>query len=175
MKKNKSDLSEYKWLNAAIASEKSALEDYLAYARLAREKTGKDMFIKLAQDEFRHMAILEKEKQDLQAGRAWQAVKIPASSIEKVISLAGKNTALPQDVARSDEAQALALAMKAEKQAMSFYLAQSQKTDNVSACKLLKSLAEMENAHYQILQAELDNINKTGFWMGFREISMETE
>jgi rubrerythrin len=175
MKNNKSDALVIKWLEVAITSEKTALGDYLKYAHLTRDKTGKDMFIKLAQDEFQHMTILEKQKGRLRAGCAWQAMKIPTSPIEQILPLAKKNTAMTQQAAQSDESQVLGLAMKAEKQAMNFYLAQSKKTDSVSACQLLQRLAKMENAHYQILQAELDNINKTGFWMGFREISMEVE
>lgn len=175
MKNKKLDILTIKWLEVAIASEKDALGDYFDYARQTQDKTGQDMFIKLAQDEFQHMTILEKEKDLLQAGRAWQSVKIPLSSIEKIIPLSDNNTALPQAMARSNETQALELALKAEKKAMDFYLTQSKKTDNPAACALLQRLAKMENAHYQVLQAELDNINKTGFWMGFSEMSMEVE
>ena len=175
MKNKNLDVSAIKWLGVAIASEKTALGDYLDYARQTQDKTGQDMFIKLAQDEFRHMTILENERARLQSGRAWQSVKIPPSPIEQIIPLANKNTAVPREMAHSNETQVLELAMKAEKKAGEFYLAQSKKADSPVACNLLQRLAKMENAHYQILQAELDNINKTGFWMGFSEISMELE
>jgi len=171
MKNKKLDINAIRWLGVAIASEKTALRDYLDYAHLTRDKTGQDMFINLAQDEFHHMTILEKERERLQSGRAWQSVKIPASPIEKIIPQADKNTS----AAQGNETQVLELALKAEKKAGEFYLAQSKKVDSVFARNLLQRLAEMEAAHYQILQAELDNINQTGFWMGFSEISMETE
>ena len=175
MKNKKLDAAAIKWLGVAIASEKTALGDYLKYAHLTQDKTGQSMFIKLAQDEFQHMNILEKQREQLQAGRAWQSLKIPPSPIERIFPLTDKNTALPQEAARSNESQVLALAMKAEKKAGEFYLAQSKKVGSSAACNLLQRLATMENAHYQILQAELDNISKTGFWMGFSEISMEVE
>ncbi|MBI5778426.1 MAG: ferritin family protein [Planctomycetes bacterium] len=169
MKNKNFNASAIKWLGLAIASEKAALDDYLEYAHLAQDKTGKDMFIKLAQDEFRHMTILETERERLQAGRAWLSVKIPASPVEQAITRLDKNTS----AAQAGETQVLELALKAEKKAGEFYLAQSGKVDSPAACALLQRLARMENAHYQILQAELDNINKTGFWMGLSEISME--
>jgi len=175
MKNKKLDTATIKWLGLAIASEKAALGNYLDYARQTRDRAGQDMFIKLAQDEFHHMTILGKERERLQAGRTWQSVKIPPSPIEQILPLANKNTAIPQETAQDNETQALELALKAEKKAGEFYLAQSKKVDSPAARSLLQRLAEMENAHYQILQAELDNINKTGFWMGFSEISMETE
>jgi rubrerythrin len=170
--KNKSwDISAIKWLGVAIASEKTALGDYLKYAHLTQDKTGQEMFINLARDEFHHMTILENERERLQSGFVWQSVKIPPSPIEQILPLANKNTS----AAQGNETQALELALKAEKKAGEFYLAQSKKTDSPAACALLQRLAKMENAHYQIIQAELDNINKTGFWLGFSEISMEVE
>jgi len=192
MKNKKLDVSTIKWLGVAIASEQAALGDYLKYAHQTMDKTGKDMFIKLARDEFHHMTILERERERLRSGRAWQSVKIPPSPIALCEALVGStpkasapggtskssianNKPISQEPAQSNETQVLELAMKAEKKAMEFYLAQSKKVADASARNLLERLAKMENAHYQILQAELDNINKTGFWMGFSEISMEVE
>jgi len=171
MKTKRLDAAAIKWLGLAIVAEKTALGDYLKYARQTKDKTGQDMFTQLAGDEFQHMTILEKERELLQSGRAWQSVKIPPSPIEQIIPLADKNTS----AAQANETQALELALKAEKKSGEFYLAQSKKTDSPAACALLQRLTKMENAHYQILQAELDNINKTGFWMDFSEISMEVE
>jgi hypothetical protein len=36
-------------------------------------------------------------------------------------------------------------------------------------------LAEMEEAHYELIQAEIDAIGNTGFWLGLREFSLEIE
>jgi len=34
-------------------------------------------------------------------------------------------------------------------------------------------LAEMEDAHYKILEAEIDGIKGSGFWPGFPEFTMD--
>ena len=171
MKNKKLDVSTIKWLGVAIASEQAALGDYLKYAHQTMDKTGKDMFIKLARDEFHHMTILERERERLRSGRAWQSVKIPPSPIEQISPMSDK----AGSAAQANESGVLELALKAEKKASDFYLAQSKTVKSAPACALLLRLAEIENAHYQILQSELGSINKTGFWMGFSEISMETE
>jgi len=31
----------------------------------------------------------------------------------------------------------------------------------------------MEDAHYQIIEAEIDSIKGTGFWLGFPEFTMD--
>jgi len=171
MKNKKPDVSVIKWLGLAIASEKAALNDYLKYARQTKDKTGQDMFIKLAGDEFQHMTILEKQRSLLMDGQSWQSVKIPPSPIEQISPMSDK----AGSAAQANESGVLELALKAEKKASDFYLAQSKTVKSAPACALLLRLAEIENAHYQILQSELGSINKTGFWMGFSEISMETE
>ena len=58
---------------------------------------------------------------------------------------------------------------------MQFYQTRLNREKNPAAKKLLERLIQMEDAHYQILLAELDNINQTGFWLGNREISFEVE
>ena len=76
-------------------------------------------------------------------------------------------------MAERSKTGALALAMQAESKAVKFYMAKAGQTKDLSAKTPLNRLAEMEKAHYQILQAELHNINPTGLWMGIREISFE--
>jgi hypothetical protein len=36
-------------------------------------------------------------------------------------------------------------------------------------------LEEMEISHYNLIQAEIDSINKTGFWFSVREFTLEGE
>lgn len=164
-----------KWLETAIASEKKALHNYLDYAHLTQDKAGKDMFVKLARDEFQHMIILEQQSNRVRTGHLWQNTKMPSSAIEQIIPLLDKKERINSEIALNNETQILSLALKSEKKAMDFYLDKSEKVDSPVVRKILHRLADMENAHYQILQAELDNINKTGFWMGFSETSMEIE
>ncbi|MFA5795440.1 MAG: ferritin family protein [Candidatus Brocadiia bacterium] len=172
MKNNKYDPEDARWLRIAIASEKKALRQYLEYALRTTDRSGKDMFLKLARDEFSHMAALEKELGRMQDGRAWERIKIPASDIEKLAPRL-KKTGLNADQASKDETQALGLAIKDEDKASGFYRAKACQTSSSTAKVLLNRLADMEQAHSQILRAELDNIRQTGFWMNTREISFE--
>lgn len=175
MRKSKFNPAHIRWLQTAIASEKRALADYLDYALLTRDRSGKDMFIKLAHDEYQHMELLGKELDRLQSGHAWQKARIPSSAIEEIIPLLKKKGIVSEGVAQKNEVQVITLAIEAEKKAMSFYQSKAEEIANVSARALLKRLAEMEHAHYQILQSELDNITRTGLWMGVREVPFEAE
>ncbi|MBI5359779.1 MAG: ferritin family protein [Planctomycetes bacterium] len=169
------DAKTIKWLNAAVNAEKNALFNYLNYSHMTRNITGKNMFIRIALDEFQHMTILETELARIQAGKKWQKVKVPASPIEQIKHEKNRKTAPGSDAGNADEIAAISLAMKAEKNAMAFYLTRSNEVKSAEARALLKRLSAMEDAHYRILQAELDSINQSGFWLGFREISFETQ
>ncbi len=172
MKKNSSNPINIKWLRTAINSEKNALKDYLDYAHATQDKTGKDMFIKLARDEFQHMSILEKEFERIHAGRSWQKVKLPISDIERILPVLKEEGELGQEAGKN-EVQALSLALKAEKKAIGFYQKKAQQERDPNARVLLQRFSEMEQAHYEIIQAELDYINQNGLWMGIREIPLE--
>jgi len=173
--KKTDDNASIKWLRTAIDAEKKALKNYLNYAHLTKETAGKNMFIQLALDEHGHMTALEKELEQIQSGHKWQIIKLPESPIEQAVETIKPIDPDNTQNATNDETEAIMLAMKAEKKAMQFYQSQLKDETHPAAVKLLDRLVQMESAHYQILQSELDNINQTGFWMGNREISFEAE
>ncbi|MCK4909966.1 MAG: ferritin family protein [Planctomycetes bacterium] len=164
-----------KWLNTAITAEKTALTNYLQFARQTKDETGKNMFIRLAQDEYSHMDLLEKELETVQASKKWMPAKLKKSDIEKIVPSLKKLENISQGMKGDAETTILTTARDAEKEAMEFYAEIAEKIDDPAARNLLNRLAEMEESHYEILQAELDYINKTGFWMGFKEVSFEAE
>ncbi|MBI4835027.1 MAG: hypothetical protein HY811_09460 [Planctomycetes bacterium] len=173
MPEGKSDLEVAKWLRMAINSEKQAIHDYLKYARMTENKEGKNMFIKIALDEYGHMSALEKELDNVQAGKKWEEIKLSESPVEKTLPALDTDSLSDEEKAGKNETQALAMAMKAEKKAKGFYLGKSCVVKDPFAKSLLVRLSEMEDAHYRILEAELDSINQSGFWLGIREISFE--
>ena len=175
MRKPKYNPSNIKWLQTAIALEKKALSDYMEYALSVQGRAGKDMFLKLARDEFHHMEMLTKELERLLGGHAWLKIRVPLSAIEETIPLIKKRGIVSADIAQSNEVQVLSLAIETEKKAMEFYLNKSYEAETKPAKLLLKRLVVMEQAHYQILQAEKDNITRTGLWMGVRERPFEVD
>ena len=59
------DLTDRQALELALAAEKASLHSYLRWAFLTRAPAGKDIFIRLATDEFEHMRLLEQQIQGL--------------------------------------------------------------------------------------------------------------
>lgn len=161
-------------LQKAIQSEKSALETYLKFARQTKNVSGKDMFVRLCQDELGHLNILEKELDNLMTGQKWVKAKFQPSDIEEILP----HLASPKDLVQAgqgspDDLSALNLALDMERKAVNFYKKEGQKAEDSNARAMYARLAEMEEAHYNLIQAELDHINDLGFWFGIREFSLE--
>ena len=71
------------------------------------------------------------------------------------------------------EVDALNTALDLERKAAQFFRDKAEEVDNPEAKTLFIRLAEWEDAHFELIQAELDNINNTGFWFGIPEFRMD--
>lgn len=160
-------------LMLASVGERKSLEKYLEFARDTRDPKGKDMFIRLALDEYHHWETIEKQIQLLTETRSIsQSVAIPPSLIEPLIPKLSKKNLLIKGQEKQDDLTALQTALELEHSARNFY--QEQATNASGNVKqLLLRLAEIEQIHLELIQAELDSIQQTGFWFGFPEFTLE--
>jgi len=157
-------------LATAIEAEKQSLDTYLKLAWDTRDASGKQMFIRLATDEFEHMRLLE----------TWQTEKGPptaieGSVIERLIPQLSDKSLLIRGTEGQHQLSALNAALDLEKSAQSFYEEQGRLAQAAPARALFRRLAEMEAAHYALIQAEIDSIRLDGFWFGLREFTLESE
>jgi len=162
-----------KILKTAIDVEDNGLATFLKFAKQTKDETGKNMFIQLALDEHQHRLILEQQLHKLMEGGTWAAVEIPRTTIEKIsptIRDKQKQTRGESGLAQVD---ALTIALDLEKKAAAFFREQANKMRDPDAKNLFLRLAEWEDSHFDIIQAELDSINQTGFWFGIPEFQMD--
>lgn len=156
-------------LATALEAEKQSLRGYLRLAWDTGDGSGKQMFIRLATDEFEHMRLIEK----------WLAGQPPGvidtSVIERLVPRLSDKSRQIRGASGQHQLDALNTARELEYSAQTFYEEQSRKTASGSARDAFKRLAEMEAAHYALLQAEIDNIRQDGFWFGLPEFTLEAE
>lgn len=157
-------------LAIAIEAEKRSLRAYLKLAWETRDSSGKQILIRLATDEFEHMRLIE----------TWQGDERPPSAIEPSVvgrlipKLSDKSLQI-RGTDGQDQLSALVVALDLEKSARTFYEEQGRLTQEEPARALFSRLAEMEAAHYALIQAEIDSIQRDGFWFGLREFTLESE
>jgi len=157
-------------LATAAEAEKQSLRTYLKLAWDTRDSSGKQMFIRLATDEFEHMRLLE----------TWQVGMRPPDAVEPsfverlVPKLSDKSLQI-HGTEGQHQLSALSAALDLEQSAQKFYEEQGRKAPAGPVRTTFLRLAEMEAAHYALIQAEIDNIQQTGFWFDLLEFTLESE
>jgi len=164
-----------KALEIAINAEKTGLKTYLDFGYKTKDESGKNMFMRLASDEFEHMTILEKQRESIQEKECWITVKLAKSDIEKLVPEIKAKSAKIKGTEGLDQMSALRTALDLEDRAIKFYREQAQASSDPKAKDMYEQLVKMEQAHYELIQAEIDYIEKTGFWFNLREFSLEIE
>ena len=162
-----------KILRTAIEVENNGLVTFLKFARQTKDETGKNMFIQLAMDEHEHRLILEKQLNKLLEGETWQTVEIPKSTIEQVAPAIRQKQQRTKGESGLAEVDALNTALDLERKAAQFFKDQAEQVDEPEAKSLFLRLAKWEDSHFDLIQAELDSINGTGFWFGIPEFQMD--
>lgn len=163
-----------KALRTAIKGERTALITYLESALNSDDFRAKDMFIMLAKDEFHHYEILNLELNSLKSSGEFSEYEFAPSDISRLIpnlNRFAKSTSKEKKF--FDEKQVIDIALNHENEAKKFYLEQFMVADNEIAKKMWKELAEMEEAHYQLLMTQTFHIKETGYWLNIKEFSVE--
>jgi bacterioferritin (cytochrome b1) len=162
-----------KALRTAIEIEENGLITFLKFARQTKQETGKNMFIRLAMDEHEHRLILEKQLSRLLEGKTWEDIEIPKSEIELVAPTIRDKQQRTREQSTLGETDALNTALDLERKAADFFRQQAELASEPQAKALFRRLAEWEDTHYDLIQAEFDYINQTGFWFNVPEFRMD--
>ncbi|MCX7994551.1 MAG: ferritin family protein [candidate division WOR-3 bacterium] len=161
-------------LKTAINIEKNGLIKYIDFAIKTNDLMGKNMFLRLAKDEYLHGEIFEKQLDAILCNRPWVCETIPESIIERIAPKI-RETDKTKGEEGMDELSALKTALELEKKSIEFYTESKKYINDPEAIKIFNRIIEMEESHYDLIQAEIDHIERTGFWFGIREFSMEGE
>ena len=152
----------------ALETERHGHRFYRGAAERTADAQARRMFEQLARDELYHEELLADLYRDLLAGReAEDAAAFP---------IFGKAEAGEDPLAGlEDEVAVLRAAVAAEERAREFYGRAAEEMGPGPSREVLLDLREMEDGHVRLLQAELDFVEKSGFYFDHREFSVEGE
>jgi rubrerythrin len=162
-------------LELAIQAEKTSLERYLELAWQTQDPAAKNIMIRLAMDELSHMKLLEDQRGALQEHGDWSPVRIPMSMVEQVVPVVADVRQRLRAGSGTNALSALLAALELENKARDFYQKMSSEVAGAQPAAMFRRLAEMEQAHADLVRAEVDHIQETGFWFSTREFSLESE
>jgi len=160
-------------IEAGIELEKKGLINYLNFAHNCKNLVGKNVFIQLAKDEYQHMRILENLKKKYLEGTVFEMPELPkalSSKLEDVlVKPEHKEQTLKADLSDLD---ALKMALDFEKRASDMFNQLAEAAEDEETKELARNLSKWEATHYDLIQAEIDSITNTGFFMGLRGFEM---
>jgi len=161
-------------LQIAMDTEKKGYRFYRIAAESSKDPKGKKVFEQLARDEIEHMGVFATLYESITNDEPWMTyeealAKRGETDPDELIFPSGHVEAEEN----FDDLRALAEALEFEKNAVTFYEKQLAEADDEAAKAFYQSVKVIEEGHVKIIQAEIDALSGTGFWLDYQEISLE--
>jgi rubrerythrin len=163
-------------VRAALDFEFGGERLYRHLAELTQHRAGRAMFLRLAEDERRHVGESHALFAALVGEEEWQRLSSREAGEPNVTGIVAELEAAVLQrghAAVADDTQALRMAMELERRAIHMYQEMAEHTDDPVQLKLLGKLVQEEFYHYDNLQAQLDSILNVGLWLDQPEFRMD--
>lgn len=147
---------------------------YEYMAELTNSEHGKKVFKSLAQDEIVHIQKFNEIFTAVIGNDEWKSY-VDKEESDKHTVLAELKGRVEQR-GKEDKAtdlEALRIGLELERGAIDYYTKQVNSTDNTAVKDLFAHIIKEEQYHYDLLQAQYDNINGSGFWFDMAEFKMD--
>ncbi len=155
-------------IDISLKMETDAVKFYTEAAERTSHVVGKRMFLSIAEDEKRHIDMLNA----LIKGMGITHGDInPMDKIRTVFEEL-KDRMVERVQATTTEAEALETAMKMEKEGLEFYRKTAAEAPDPRSRELFEKLIKEEEKHYEIFSNTLDFLTDTGNWFMWEEHSM---
>lgn len=166
-------------VSMAIEAERAGHKFYIRAAEMTSDPKGKQMFNRLANDELAHTYWLMTVRQSLVRTGSCEVCKgdiekirvpitDPAEYLFPVVGTTGEASKADQG-----ELEAIQQGIETEKKAAAFYSEAADRVDDPDAKGLFRKLADWEDEHRRLLEAEYDYLTNTGFYFGIAEFELE--
>lgn len=149
---------------------------YRHLAGLTKNASGKAMFLRLAEEERRHVGESHALFASLVGEEEWQRIsarEAAAPNPSKIVAELEATVMQRGHAEVADDTQALRMAMELERRAIHLYEQMAEHTSDTEVKALLKKLIQEESFHYDSLQAQLDSILNVGLWLDQPEFRMD--
>jgi len=135
---------------------------------------GKKVFSRLAQDEIVHIQQFNEIFTSVLGNDEWKAY-IDKEENDKDTLLTELKARVEQrgKEEKATDLEALRIGLELERGAIDYYTKQAENTDNTTVKDLFSHIINEEQYHYDLLQAQYDNITGSGFWFDMAEFKMD--
>ena len=163
-------------INTALQYENQLRDIYLQGARDTKDPKGKKIYQDLADDEQSHVNYLEQKLQQWKETGQITVEKLE-SAIPRLDVIRKESAKVSSHMSQKDsglQELQLSKALEVEKETSRFYEQMVSELPEEGQAMFSRFL-EIENAHIEAVQFELDHVSHSGTWFGFEEFNLEVE
>ncbi len=160
-------------IKMSIDLEKNGRKFYTEAAAKSENESGKKLFTMLAKEETQHLATFQKMLDEMDQVGDWHELVKDYPQARQVPVFSEKAPASQVTKARTDEVEAIRIAMNQERDAINYFDKIAHQAQDEKTTKVFDFVREQEVYHYNLLQAEYDHITNTGFWFDYPEFRMD--
>jgi len=160
-------------IKTAIEYETKVRDVYLEALERATDDNGKRIFKLMADEEQHHLDYLLAKLAKLQASGelTLEGLHTALPSKEKILEGSVKMAAEVEGADYGAEINMLEKALEAEKVTSEFYRKMVSELTG-DGQKMFAQFLEIEEGHLALVQAELDSVSQSGFWLGTQEFDL---
>ena len=140
-------------------------------AEATSNELGKKMFVRLAQEEVKHLETFSRLFSSVIKSDDWkkqvrsEELKGPSAVIQQLADRMKRAEG-------KSEVEALRIGMELEQKAIDFFSGTAGMADE-AARQIFEKIADEERFHYDLLQAQYDSVTGSGFWLDSSEFKMD--
>jgi rubrerythrin len=163
-------------MKEAMRLEMKGRNFFLHAASITDNALGRKMFEKLASDEIEHMKVFSDLFTAATGGDEWRkVVKAEEEEGSAVIDHLKTRIKNIEKEKGAGDLEALRIGMELERKAIEFFTSLSAGSVSPEAKEIAGRICEQERRHYDLLQAQYDSVNNSGFWLDSAEFRLDGE
>jgi rubrerythrin len=159
-------------MKTAIEMEKSGHRFFTDAARQVKNEAGRKVFTRLASEEMVHLQVFERIFTALTEGTDWKKALPTVEPAKRVPYFDDAKKQFRADDL-SVELDYLRKALDLERKAISFFEKAVTEAETPEVREVFRRILEEEQSHYDLIQAEIDSVNGSGFWFDVPEFYMD--
>jgi len=149
--------------------------NFFLYAAEATENSlGKKMFERLASEEIDHMKAFADLFTDATGGEEWKRfVRGEEKEVSPVVEELKERMQGAEKEKGAGDLEAMRIGMELERKAIDFFEKLAAESRSAEAKEIAEKICEQERGHYDLLQAQYDSVQGSGFWFDSAEFRLD--
>jgi len=159
-------------LTEALKLELRGKEFFLQAAETTNNELGRKMFQHLAKEEVHHLETFSRLFTEVLGTDDWKK-EIAAEELKENSAVIESLISRMKGAAGKSDLEAISIGLELEKKAIEHFGQAVAVCPDMKTKEIFERIVAEERFHYDLLQAQLDSLQNTGFWLDTSEFRMD--